>query len=174
MKIICLVVLATLIVLPLTSVGAEQKIGFVNASIIFEQYSAAQEAEKAYEQELEDLNQQVAKMEAEIRALADTLEARKYLFSEERLREKQQELERKQQAYVRFRQDAEITAAKRNDELTRPLIEAIEQATREIAEKDGFDLVLDAGPGIVVYSKPDLDLTDKVLQSLEESRGATE
>lgn len=174
MKTMRLTVLAMLIMIPLTSVGAEQKIGFVNASVIFEQYSAAQEAEKAYEKELEDLNQQVTKMEMEIRALADTLEARKYLFSEERLREKQKELETKQQAYLRFRQDAEVTAAKRNDELTRPLIEAIEDATREIAEMDGFDLVLDAGPGIVVYSKPDLDLTDKVLQSLEESRGATE
>lgn len=168
------IVFAVLIVIPLTSVWAEQKIGFVNASIIFEQYSAAQEAEEAYEKELADLNQQVTEMETEIRALADTLEARKYLFSEERLREKQKELERRQQAYIKFRQDAEIRAAKRNDDLTRPLIEAIEDATRVIAEKDGFDLVLDAGPGIVVYSKPDLDLTDKVLQSLEESRGATE
>ena len=174
MKAIRIIVFAMLIVIPLASVWAEQKIGFVNASIIFEQYSAAQEAEEAYEKELAELNQQVTEMEKEIRALADTLEARKYLFSEERLREKQKELEQRQQAYVRFRQDAEMRAAKRNDELTRPLIEAIEDATRTIAEKDGFDLVLDAGPGIVVYSKPDLDLTDQVLQSLEESRGATE
>ncbi len=174
MKTMRLIVLFALIMIPITSGSAEQKIGFVNASIIFEQYSAAQEAEQAYQKELEDLNTQVTNMEIEIRALADTLEARKYLFSEERLREKQKELERKQQAYVKFRKDAEIRAAKRNDELTRPLIEEIEEATRRIAEKDGFDLVLDAGPGIVVYSTPDLDLTDKVLQSLEESRGATE
>jgi outer membrane protein len=113
-------------------------------------------------------------MELELRSLADTLEARKYLFSEERLKEKQKELERRQQEYVKFRQDAEIKAAKRNDELSGPIIEAIEQATRTIAEKEGFDLVLDAGPGIVVYSKPELDLTDRVLQDLEASRGSAE
>jgi Skp family chaperone for outer membrane proteins len=113
-------------------------------------------------------------MELEIRALADTLEARKYLFSEERLQEKKKELEKKQQEYVKFRQDAEIKAAKRNDELSGPIILAIEEATRRVAEKEGFDLVLDAGPGIVVYSNPELDLTDMVLQDLEASEGSTE
>ena len=112
-------------------------------------------------------------MEEELRALADTLEARKYLFSEERLQEKRRDLERKQQEYVSFRQEAEMRAAQRNDELSRPIVEAIEAATQKVAEQEGFDLVVDAGPGIVVYSKPDLDLTDKVLQSLEEARGGT-
>ena len=72
--------------------------------------------------------------------------------------------------YLRFRQDAEIRAAKRNDELSRPIVEAIEAAAKNVAEKEGFDLVLDSGPGIVVYSKPELDLTDRVLQNLEEAR----
>jgi Skp family chaperone for outer membrane proteins len=67
-----------------------------------------------------------------------------------------------------------LKAAKRNDELSRPIIEAIEEAARKIAEKEGFDLVLDSGPGIVVYSEPELDLTDRVLKSLEEGRTTTE
>mgnify|MGYP000131456201 CR=1 FL=1 len=51
--------------------------------------------------------------------------------------------------------------------------QAINEAKKKVAEQEGFDLVVDAGPGIVVYSKPELDLTDKVLQSLEEARGGT-
>lgn len=174
MKKMCVIVLVTLMLVPVYVSCAEQKIGFVNASIIFDQYSAARDAEDAYERELEELNKRVADMETELRALADTLEARKYLFSEERLQQKRGELERKQQEYVKFRQDAEMQAARRNDELSRPLIDAIEAATRVVAEKEGFDLVLDAGQGIVVYSKPELDLTDRVLQNLEESKGAAE
>jgi outer membrane protein len=169
-----LLVLLVMLGISAASANAEQKVGFVNASVVFEQYSAAQEAETAYEQELEELNQEVAAKEERIQALADTLEARKYLFSERRLREKREELERLQREYMEFRQDAEMRAAKRNDELSKPIIEAIEQAAAEIAEKEGFDLVLDAGPGIVVYSKPELDLTDRVLQSLEEARSQTE
>ena len=67
-----------------------------------------------------------------------------------------------------------MTAARRNDELSGPIVTAIEDATRRVAEKEGFDLVLDAGPGIVVYSKPELDITDEVLEDLEVSRGSTE
>jgi outer membrane protein len=174
MKRIIAALCAFAVLMPLQNLVAEQKTGFVNASIIFDQYSAAREAEEAYERDLQDLNKRVMDMEMEIRALADTLEARKYLFSEERLQEKRRDLEARRQEYLTMRQEAEVEAAKRNDELSRPIIEAIEGATRIVAEKDGFDLVLDAGPGIVVYSKPELDLTDKVLQHLEESRGSTE
>lgn len=152
--------------------AAEGKVAFVNAGSIFEQYSGAKEAQQAYEKEMADLNQEVEKMEGELKASADTLEARKYLFSEERLKEKRAELEQKQQEYMRFRQDAEAKAAKRNDELTRPIIQAIEDAAKQIAEKEGFDLVLDASAGIVVYSKPESDLTDRVLQALEETKQA--
>jgi outer membrane protein len=172
MKKLSLVFLAVLLCLPVCAL-AQQKVGFVNATVIFEQFSGARAAEEAYQKELEDLNVEVTKMEEELRALADTLEARRYLFSEERLQEKRRDLERKQQEYVSFRQEAEMRAAQRNDELSRPIVEAIEAATQKVAEQEGFDLVVDAGPGIVVYSKPDLDLTDKVLQSLEEARGGT-
>ena len=167
------IILAMLLV-GLCSTAYGQKVGFLNANSVFEQYSVAREAEEAYQRELEDLNRQVTEMEEELRALADTLEARKYLFSEERLKEKRRELEEKQQQYLAFRQQAEQKAAKRNEELSKPIVADIEEATRKIAQKEGFDLVLDAGPGIVVYSKPELDLTDRVLQSLEEAKGSTQ
>ncbi len=163
-----------MLLIALCSAAYGQKVGFVNANTVFEQYSVAREAEEAYQRELEDLNKQVTEMETQLRALADTLEARKYLFSEERLKEKRLELDQKQQDYVKFRQDAEQKAARRNEELSKPIIADIEEATRKIAQKEGFDLVLDAGPGIVVYSKPELDLTDRVVQSLEEAKGSTQ
>jgi outer membrane protein len=173
MKMMTAIVSAVLLT-ALASSAYGQKVGFLNANTVFEQYSAAREAEAAYQKELEDLNTQVTKMEEELRALTDTLEARKYLFSEARLKEKRKELEVKQQEYIQFRQQAEQKAAKRNEELSKPIIADIEEAARKIAQKEGFDLVLDAGPGIVVYSKPELDLTDRVLQSLEEAKGTAE
>lgn len=172
MRTLSLIAVLACLALPASLAGAEIRVGFVNASAIFEQFTAAKEAQQAYEKEMADLGKQVEQMERELKAYADTLETRKYLFSEERLREKQQELERKQQDYVNFRQDAEARAAKRNEELTRPIVTAIEEAAKSVAEKEGFDLVLDSAAGIVVYSKPELDLTDRVLQSLEQARQA--
>jgi outer membrane protein len=174
MRRLVLVAVVSAVLLPASLCLAEGRIGFVNATVVFEQYSAAKEAQQAYEREMSELNTQVAVMEQDIKAAAETLEARKYLFSEERLREKQADLEKKQQDYVKFRQDAETKAARRNEELTGPIVEAIEQAAKTVAEKDGFDLVLDAAAGIVVYSKPELDLTDRVLQELELKKQAGE
>jgi len=163
---------AATILVPLCAYGAEGKIGFVNATLIFEQYSGAKEAQDAYEKEMDDLNKQVTTMEKDLQAFSDTLEARKYLFSEERLREQRVEFEKKQQDYLKFRQDAELKAAKRNEDLTKPIVAAIEAAAKIVAGKEGFDLVLDSAAGIVVYSQPELDLTDRVLQVLEETKQA--
>jgi outer membrane protein len=169
---VLLVLVCLGLVIPASAMGVETKIGYVNASLIFEQFSTAKEAQQAYEKEMTDLNQQVTNMEKELQDIADSLEARKYLFSEDRLREERAALERKQQDYVKFRQDAELRASRRNEELTKPIVQAIESAARKVAEKEGFDLVLDASAGIVVYSKPEIDLTDKVLQALEDAKQA--
>jgi outer membrane protein len=153
---------------------AQQKIGFVNMRTIFDQYSAKKEAEAVFEREMEDLNREVTAKEAEIKALSDSIESMRYVASDERIRAKERALENKRQEYLRFMQEAEVTAARRNEELTRPIEEAILLAAEEIGENESFDLILDAGAGIVVYSKPEYDLTDMVLQKLEELRTSTE
>jgi outer membrane protein len=167
-----LVLIAVILAAPVS--WAQQKIGFVNMRTIFDQYSAKKEAESVFETEMEDLNRQVTDMEAQIKALSDSIESMRYVASEERIKAKQRELDRKQQEYVQFMQEAEKTAARRNEELTRPIEEAIIQATEVIGERENFDLILDSGAGIVVYSKPEYDLTDMVLQRLEEERTTTE
>lgn len=174
MRVSMLVCAVVLLLVPALAGSVEQKIGFVNTGTVFAQYSAAKEAQQAYEKEMEQLNKDVTAKEEEIKALADTLEARKYLFSEERLKEKQLELEKRQQDYLKFRQEAEAKAAKRNDELSQPIVQAITAAAKTTAEKESFDLVLDSAAGIVIYSKPEFDLTDKVLQTLEEAKKSTQ
>lgn len=163
-----------IVLLAAPALMAQQKIGFVNMRTIFDQYSGKREAEAVFEREMEDLNNQVTAKEAEIKALSDSIESMRYVASEERIRAKQRALETKQQDYIRFMQEAEMTAARRNEELTRPIEEAILAVAGEIGERENFDLILDAGAGIVVYSKPEYDLTDMVLQKLEELRASTE
>ena len=168
------IAVALIMLLAVPAAMAQQKIGFVNMRTIFDQYSAKKEAEAVFEREMEDLNRQVTAMEEGIKALADSIESMRYVASEERIRAKQRTLEARQQEYIQFMQEAEMTAAQRNEELTRPIEEAILQAAEEIGSRENFDLILDAGAGIVVYSKPEFDLTDQVLQKLEELRTATE
>lgn len=153
---------------------AQQKIGFVNMRTIFDQYSAKKEAETVFEREMEDLNREVTAMEEGLKALADSIESMRYVASEERIRARQRTLEARQQEYIQFMQAAEQRAAQRNEELTQPIEESILQAAEEIGSRESFDLILDAGAGIVVYSKPEFDLTDQVLQKLEELRTSTE
>jgi len=163
-----------ILLLAAPAVLAQQKIGFVNMRTIFDQYSAKKEAETVFEREMEDLNREVTAMEEGLKALADSIESMRYVASEERIRARQRTLEARQQEYIQFMQEAEQTAARRNEELTAPIEQSILKAAEEIGSRESFDLILDAGAGIVVYSKPEYDLTDQVLQKLEELRTTTE
>ena len=53
-------------------------------------------------------------------------------------------------------------AAQRQAELFRPIEEAILAAIRDVAEREGFDLVLDASGGAVLWGAGKYDLTDEV------------
>ncbi len=165
------VLVITLLAAP--AAWAQQRIGFVNMRTIFDQYSAKKEAEAVFEREMQELNDQVKAKEERIKALADSIESMRYVASEERIREKQRALESLQQEYLDFMREAESRASQRNEELTGPIEQAILTAAEEIGKKENFDLILDSGAGIVVYSKPEFDLTDRVLQKLEEMRSAT-
>ena len=56
--------------------------------------------------------------------------------------------------------------ARRNEELTRPIIEQMNQVLTRLGEEEGFSIIFDAADGNVVYADRALDLTDRVLEEL--------
>ena len=59
-------------------------------------------------------------------------------------------------------------AVQRNLELTKPIIDKVNEILQRICEEEGYGLVLDASEGSIVYAQPELDLTDRILEELRE------
>ncbi|MGB9561651.1 MAG: OmpH family outer membrane protein, partial [bacterium] len=58
----------------------------------------------------------------------------------------------------------------RNAELTKPLLDKINSILQELSSTERVDIILDISSGAVAYGKPELDLTDKLLERLNKGK----
>jgi outer membrane protein len=153
---------------------AEIKIGYIDSQRIFAEYRETQEAEQVYKKEVDQWKAEAAAMEQEIARLQEELRAQSLMLSEEKKREKQLELDRKLEEYQRFVSDTfgdDGVAARRNRELTQPIVDKINQILEQLSETEGYSLVFDIANANIVYAKKDFDLTDRVLEELNKVGG---
>lgn len=156
------------LVLAPQNAGAEG-IGVVDFQLIFEKYEGYEDAQRTFEREYAEWEDQAKEMRSAIDQLQQEIDSQRLMLSEERQREKDDELRRLREEYENFAQDIWAVngkAAKRNAELTRPLSEKIREVVARIGEEKGLDLVLDAGTGGVVWAKDDVNVTQLVLDDL--------
>ncbi len=59
---------------------------------------------------------------------------------------------------------------KKNLELTQPLYDKIDQVIQKIGQAEGYDYILDVVQGVVLYAKPEYDITDRVLEELNKTQ----
>ncbi|MBN1971869.1 MAG: OmpH family outer membrane protein [Candidatus Delongbacteria bacterium] len=162
-------VVALLITLMAFSVFGELKFGYINAERIMTEYSESKKATEELQKLSKDRENEAMKMEAELKKLDEELKNMSMMLSEDKKREKMEEGKKKLVEYQAFKErvwGSEGELARKNIELTNPLLKKINDAIKVVSEKEGMDYVFDATNGTLVYSKPDYDLTDKILMEL--------
>ncbi len=157
------------LLLPFIALSAKDvKIGFVDSERIFEEYQAASAAQaefnefvKTYRDSAEILRQNIEQRKSE-------LESQKLVLSEEARLRKLDEVESLTQAYNQFLQEVFGGGGKvdqKNDVLMTPLLKKINDGIANVAQQEGFTIVLDLTKGIY-YASNELDLTELVINEL--------
>jgi len=144
--------------------AAENKIGFVSTERIFRDSAPAVKALKKIEKEFEKRDQDLQKTAKQIQSLQEGLEKNSVTMSESDRRSKEREVadlnrdfQRKQRE---FREDLN---QRRNEELS-IVLERANKAIKAIAEAEKYDIIFQEA----VYANPRIDITEKVLKSLNE------
>lgn len=149
--------------LPAAAQAADIKIGFVNTERVFRDSQQALKAQKKLEKEFQGRDQDIQKMVKQARDLQSHLEKEGLTLSETERAKKQRELANLsrdlQHAQREFREDLN---QRRNEEFA-SVQERARKAIIEIAEKEKFDLIVEN----VVYASTRVDITDRVLKSLD-------
>jgi outer membrane protein len=170
MTVAILCMFVVMLLQPLVAWSQDVKIGYIDTVNIFAEFKETVEAEEIYKKELDQWKKEAAEMEAEIAQLREELQSQSLMLSEEKLAEKKLILEQKYRDYQQYMNDIfgdEGAAAKRNQELTAPIVEKINAVITQIAEEEGYTIIFDAAQGNIVYAKKAIDLTERVLERLQ-------
>jgi outer membrane protein len=149
--------------LPAAAQTAEMKIGYVNTEKVFRDSQLAVKAQKKLEKEFQNREQDIQKLVKQARDLQAFLEKEGLTLSEAERGKKQKDLANLsrdlQHDQRAFREDLN---QRKNEEFA-SVQERARKVIMEIAEKEKYDLILEN----VVHASPRVDITDRVLKSLE-------
>jgi len=151
------------------ALAQEVKIGYVDTVKIFGEFSETIEAEEIYKNEVEAWRKKAEEMETELAQLREEIQSQSLMLSEEKLEEKKLLFQQKFGEYEQYMKDIfgeDGEAARRNKELTAPIVEKINSIIAQVAEDEGYAFVFDSGQGNLVYAKKTYDLTDMVIERL--------
>ncbi len=159
------------IILPSTTLWAQSKVAFFDPQQILGKFKPFQEAQREYGRYEEELNREFTKMQNELQEMKDEYERQKLMLYGAKKQEREKALMRKEEELQRL--VSEVTdpergkLAKKQQELTQPILAQVNEVVAKVAKDNGYDYVLNTAA--LVYANEDHDLTEKVLEELDKS-----
>jgi Skp family chaperone for outer membrane proteins len=148
-----------------------QKLAYINSQKILASYKESQDAQERLDKINKEWETEAREMQKQFQEQGEQLESQRLLLSEERQKEKQQELQNLYMKIQQFQnekwgQNGEFL--KKQDEVMQPVLDKINTAIRKVGEDERFDYIFDTVAGNILYASPNqTDLTDLVLEELE-------
>jgi outer membrane protein len=154
-----------------SSAAESFKMGVVDPQEVLEKSKAGRRALDALKEYAVTKQKLMATDEEELKSLEKQLKEQESSLSETQKKDKQNQFRTKLQEYQRRAQEFNQELAGKQKELVDDYMKRIGVATRTVAEKGGFSIVVDKGSDntirIVLYSKGALDLTDQVIKEFD-------
>lgn len=144
--------------------AAEMKMGVVNVAKIMEESPQAVQASKKLKREFEPREKELIKTNEQLLKMETELKKNAAIMSDRERRKKERELISGRRELKRARDELREDFALRNNEELGKLQRKILEAIDSLAQAEKFDLVLDRQG--VYYVRSALDITDKVLVKL--------
>ncbi len=152
------------VALAMPALGAELKIGFVNAARLMKEAPQAEAALNRLEKEFSPRDKALAESQKALRKLEDRIASNDSTLSDAERRNLERDIiaQRRElkRAHDEFREDFNV---RRNEELGK-LNRKIQDTITRLAQEEGFDLVLN--DGAVIFASQQVDITERVLKRL--------
>lgn len=143
---------------------ADVKIGVVDVPLVLSKLPQKDEVGEKLKKEFADRVQKVEKMRSELQSLEGKLQKDGALMSETEQSEQLRKLKSLQAQYQIEGQSLDEDSRRRQAEERNALLQKVKTAIDAVAARDGFDVVLQGGG--VVYAKPNMDLSEKVIAEI--------
>ncbi len=154
--------------------AADYKLGFIDSERIFSEFHGTKEAQTEFNNQVAQWQKELDGRKQELQKLQDDYDSQSLIMSDVARRQREEEIAKKRSDLDAFVQDIwgpTGKLAQRNQELTQPIVDKIREVVSKIGKDEGFSIIFDATDGNVVYGDDALDLTDRVLEILNENSG---
>lgn len=160
-KIVSAVALA--LALAPAAASAEQKIGYVDLQRALNEVEEGKAAKALLKKDFDEKQRQIDARKGEFDKLQADFEKQATVMSEQARKDKGQDLDRRarelQALFVNLQKDL----SEREREATRGIFDRMSQIVGEIAEANGFTIVLEKNAGLV-YAPASLDVTNELIR----------
>lgn len=156
-------VVAAALALAAPLAGAQElKIGYVNSERVLREAAPAKAAQAKLEAEFSKRDKDLADQAAKLKAAADKLDKEAPTLSESERSRRQRELVDQDRDLQRKRREFQEDLNQRRNEELASVVERANRVIRQLFETEKYDVILQE----VVFAGPRVDITDKVIKSL--------
>ncbi|MGE5435081.1 MAG: OmpH family outer membrane protein [Candidatus Doudnabacteria bacterium] len=142
---------------------AEQKLGFVDLQRALNEVDEGKAAKALLKRDFDEKQKQLDAKKAEFDKLQADLEKQAVVMSESAKKERAGELDRRARELQGLFMQLQKDLSDRERDATKGIYDRMAGIVREIAEAEGFTVVLEKGAG-VVYAPSSLDLTNELIR----------
>ena len=139
------------------------KFGFVNTERILREAGPAQRAQKKIEGEFMKRDQELTRIAEQLKRMQEDVEKNAVTMTEAQRRVKERELGDMDRDFQRKRREFQEDLNQRRNEELAQVLEQANRSIRAIAEQEKFDIIFQDA----VYANPRIDLTERVIKTLE-------
>lgn len=145
--------------------AAPLKVGYVNSVAVMEQAPQADMAKQALEQEFSPREREIDELHKSVQVLQNKLDKDGATLSEAERTKLHQQIDQKMLRIQQKQSDFQDDLNLKKSEALGKLQQTVLQAIKEVAAKNGYELVVSDG---VVYAAPTVNITNLVAERLKE------
>jgi len=164
-----------LLTLLLSLLAADVKIGYVDSNQIMSNFEEVRQVQVDLEKEQRRLESDFNELIAQLDSLQQDYERQRLLMSETRRTEKENEiinLKKTAEEFQLKKFGPEGEIYKKQNELLKPVLKKIDDAIQKVGSDQGYDFILDAMSGALLYALDSHNLTEDVMDELIKATGS--
>ena len=172
MKMIQITILSTIL---LGMAFSEIKIGYVDSNEIMNNFEEVRQVQVDLEKEQKRLEAEFNDLVYSLDSLKQDYERQRLLMSDTRRNEKENEITSKEKSIQKFQLDKfgpEGEIYRKQNQLLKPVLGKIDDAIQKVGSERGYDFILDAMSGALLYALDSHNLTEDVMEELSKATGS--
>lgn len=148
-----------------TATEAAQKVGYVNTAQVFQSLPQREVVLQKMQKDFKEKADELKKLQSDAKTKIEKLQRDKELLSQEQIEKLRIDIAGLDSQYKIKAQAFEKETARREAEEKAKLFRVIQDAVKKVAEKEGYDIVVDIQT--MQYGKPEFNISEKVIAQLK-------